>query len=89
MQQAIEKAAVLIEAHEYIRRFEGKTIVVMVGGSIMDQPEALAGLLRDVCFMDAVGMRPIVVHGGGKAINRAMADAGPRGAVRPGPAVHR
>ncbi|MBI1369916.1 MAG: acetylglutamate kinase [Planctomycetes bacterium] len=76
MEEAIQKAAVLIEAHQYIRQFENATIVVKVGGSIMDDPEALKGLIRDVCFMDAVGMRPVVVHGGGKAINQAMAAEG-------------
>ncbi len=76
MHQAIQKADVLIEAHRYIRRFAGKTVVVKVGGSIMDEPKALTGLLLDVCFMDAVGMRPIIVHGGGKAISRAMGEAG-------------
>lgn len=72
MQEAIHKASVLIEAHEYIRAFEGKIIVVKVGGSIMDEPRTLASLLMDVCFLDAVGIRPIIVHGGGKGITEAM-----------------
>jgi len=76
MQEAIAKASVLIEAHHYIREFEGKIIVVKVGGSIMDQPDVLANLLRDVCFLDAVGLRPIIVHGGGKGITAAMQEAG-------------
>lgn len=76
MQEAINKAAALVEAQAYIRRFEGKQIVVKVGGSIMDDPQALANLLHDVCFMHAVGMRPIVVHGGGKGITTAMEEAG-------------
>lgn len=76
MQAAIEKAAVLIEAHEYIRQFEDKVVVVKVGGSIMDEPAQLTGLIRDICFMDAVGMHPVIVHGGGKAINQAMAAEG-------------
>lgn len=76
MQEAINKAAALVEAQAYIRRFEGKTVVVKVGGSIMDDPEALTNLLYDVCFMHAVGMRPIVVHGGGKGITKAMVEAG-------------
>ncbi|BAM03631.1 acetylglutamate kinase [Phycisphaera mikurensis] len=76
MQEAISKAATLVEAHAYIREFRGKVVVVKVGGSIMDQPEALGNLLGDVSFMHAVGMRPVVVHGGGKAINAAMSDAG-------------
>ena len=76
MQEAINKAAALVEAQAYIRRFEGKTVVVKVGGSIMDDPDALTNLLNDVCFMHAVGMRPIVVHGGGKGITKAMEEAG-------------
>jgi acetylglutamate kinase len=76
MQKAIEKAAVLIEAHQYIRRFAGRTVVVKVGGSIMDDPATLGSLLMDVCFMDAVGIRPIIVHGGGKGITQAMKQAG-------------
>ena len=76
MKEAIQKAAVLIEAHQYIRQFEDKVVVVKVGGSIMDDEAQLTGLIRDVCFMDAVGMHPVVVHGGGKAINQAMAAEG-------------
>lgn len=76
MQHAIAKAAALVEAHRYIRDFADKTVVVKVGGSIMDEPETLANLVEDVCFMHAVGMRPVVVHGGGKAINAAMSQAG-------------
>jgi len=76
MQHAIDKAAALVEAHQYIRAFKGKIIVVKVGGSIMDQPDNLRRLLTDVCFLHAVGMRPVVVHGGGKAISEAMQNAG-------------
>ncbi|MEE9211691.1 MAG: acetylglutamate kinase [Phycisphaeraceae bacterium] len=76
MQEAINKAAALVEAHEYIRRFNGKTIVVKVGGSIMDEPETLRSLIVDACFLKAVGMRPIIVHGGGKSITAAMEKAG-------------
>lgn len=76
MQQAIDKAAALVEAHAYIQQFAGRVVVVKVGGSIMDEPETLASLLQDVCFMASVGMRPIIVHGGGKAINAAMGQAG-------------
>jgi len=76
MQDAIAKAAALVEAHEYIRRFHGRVVVVKVGGSIMDVPEDLARVIGDICFMSAVGMRPIIVHGGGKAISEAMKQAG-------------
>ncbi len=76
MQDAINKAASLVEAHQYIRRFAGKAIVVKVGGSIMDQPDDLQSVVSDICFMSAVGMRPIIVHGGGKGITEAMKEAG-------------
>ena len=76
MEQAISKATALVEAYQYIRRFDGKIIVVKVGGSIMDEPETLRNLIQDICFMHAVGMRPVVVHGGGKRITSAMQDAG-------------
>lgn len=76
MQDAIDKAAALVEAHAYIRGFRGKCVVIKVGGSIMDQPEALRGLMHDIAFLAAVGMRPVVVHGGGKAITEAMQRAG-------------
>ncbi|WP_432799697.1 acetylglutamate kinase [Poriferisphaera sp. WC338] len=75
-QEAITKAAALVEAQEYIHQFAGKTIVVKVGGSIMDQPEDLRAVINDVCFMASVGMRPIIVHGGGKGITAAMQQAG-------------
>lgn len=76
MEQAIHKAAALVEAYEYIRRFDNKTVVVKVGGSIMDEPQTLRSLMQDLCFMHAVGMRPVVVHGGGKGITQAMHTAG-------------
>lgn len=74
MQTAIEKADVLIEAMGWIRRFRDKTTVIKLGGSVMEDPEALRHLLVDIVFMESVGMRPIVVHGGGAAISRAMAE---------------
>lgn len=76
MHDAIQKAHALVEAHQYIRRFVDRIVVVKIGGSIMDEPETLSSLLADVCFMDAVGMRPILVHGGGKSITEAMQKAG-------------
>jgi len=76
MEQAIEKAGALIEAMEYIRSFRGKMIVVKLGGSILDDEQLRRKLLLDVVFMSTVGMRPILVHGGGKAITSAMNEAG-------------
>ena len=76
MQEAIAKAAALVEAMEYIRAFRGRMVVVKLGGSVLDDPAAQRSLLTDVAFMATVGMRPIIVHGGGKAITRAMNEAG-------------
>lgn len=76
MQGAIEKADVLIEALGWIRQFRGKVIVIKLGGSVMENQTAMTHLLLDVVFMETVGMQPVVVHGGGKAISQAMAEAG-------------
>src|SRR5215213_4633133 len=76
MDEAIIKAAGLVEALSYIQRFHNKVIVVKVGGSIMDDEQALTDLLNDIVFMNYVGMQPVLVHGGGKAINEAMKTAG-------------
>ena len=66
----------LIEGLGYIQRFHDKVVVVKVGGSIMDDEQALTNLLVDIVFMNYVGMQPVLVHGGGKAINAAMEQAG-------------
>ncbi len=76
MQQAIIKADCLIEAMEYIRRFRGKIVVVKLGGSVLDDESLRTKLLADVAFMYTVGMLPVIIHGGGKAITRAMNEAG-------------
>lgn len=76
MQEAIDKAAALVEAHAYIRSFVDRIVIIKIGGSIMDEPENLTRLLHDVCFMRSVGMRPVLVHGGGKGITAAMEKAG-------------
>ena len=73
---AMHKAAVLTEALPYIQDFCGSTVLVKVGGSVMESEENLASLLADVAFMDAVGMRVVLVHGGGKAISRALRESG-------------
>jgi acetylglutamate kinase len=73
---AIEKADVLIEALEWIRRFRDKITVIKLGGSVMEDAGSLRHLLLDIIFMRTVGMRPGVVRGGGAAISRAMTEAG-------------
>src|ERR1700752_1898392 len=76
MDDAIRKADVLIEALSYIRTFRDKLTVIKVGGSAMEDADALRATLQDVVFMETVGLRPVLVHGGGKPIDRAMAAAG-------------
>lgn len=76
MIEAIQKADTLIEAMGWIRRFRDKITVIKLGGSVMEDEAALRHLLIDVVFMETVGMRPVVVHGGGAAISRAMDAAG-------------
>jgi acetylglutamate kinase len=76
MKEAIRKADVLIEAMSWIQRFRGRYVVVKLGGSTLDDKAAVQRLLLDVVFMASVGMRPVIVHGGGKSISAAMAEAG-------------
>src|SRR5262245_18147007 len=76
MDDAIRKAETLIEALSYIRRFRHRLTVIKLGGSAMEDPDALQATLQDVVFMATVGLRPVLVHGGGKPIDRAMAAAG-------------
>lgn len=78
MDDAIRKADVLIEALSYIRRFRDRLTVIKLGGSAMEDAETLRATLQDVVFMETVGLRPVLVHGGGKAIDQAMAAAGLR-----------
>ncbi len=75
MQRIIEKASVLIEAMPYFRKFQGETVVVKFGGSIMDDESCVESILKDVAFMSCVGLRPVLVHGGGKAISSALKNA--------------
>ena len=78
MQDLIAKTSTLLEALPYIQKFSGATFVVKYGGSFMDSPDAEVrnGVARDIVFLEAVEINPVVVHGGGKAITRAMEKAG-------------
>ena len=78
MQDLIAKAETLLEALPYIQKFNGATFVVKYGGSFMDSPDesVRTGVARDIVFLEAVEINPVVVHGGGKAITRAMEKAG-------------
>ena len=78
MKEVIAKAEMLLEALPYIQRFRNSVFVIKYGGSFMDSPDpkVRAGVAADIVFLEAVGINPIVVHGGGKAITRAMDVAG-------------
>lgn len=78
METLIQKAATLLEALPYIQKFSHATFVVKYGGSFMDSPDPSVrfGVARDIVFLEAVEINPVVVHGGGKAITRAMESAG-------------
>lgn len=76
MQQAIEKSRVLIEALPYITAFKDRVVVIKYGGSTMGDEQPDPAILRDIVFMAAVGMRPILVHGGGKRISKRLKEEG-------------
>ena len=78
MQELITKAATLLEALPYIQRFAGATFVIKYGGSFMESPEETVrtGVASDVVFLEAVEINPVVVHGGGKRINKALEASG-------------
>lgn len=76
MHDAIRKASFLVEALPYIQRFRGKVVVIKVGGAAMDLESGMSGVLADVALMEAVGMRPVVVHGGGPFISQRMQEVG-------------
>jgi acetylglutamate kinase len=66
------KADALLEALPYFQEFRGRTVVVKYGGAAMENPDLVESVMRDIVFLEAVGINPVVVHGGGKAITAAM-----------------
>ena len=76
MKQAIAKTDVLIEALPYIQQFKNRIVVIKYGGSSIEEESLDGGVLGDVVFMAAVGMLPLLVHGGGKHISRRLKEAG-------------
>ena len=76
MEDAIKKADTLIEALGWIRRFRDTVTVIKLGGSVLDNGDTLQHILLDVLFMESVGMRPVIVHGGGARISKAMDESG-------------
>lgn len=76
VEELIKKAGVLVEALPYIQAFRGQIVVIKFGGSAMEVKSHAESILADVAFMECVGMRPVLVHGGGKAISREMKQEG-------------
>ena len=72
MQKLIERARGLIEALPYIQRYRGKTFVIKYGGHAMLSPELREGFAQDIVLLQAVGINPVVVHGGGPQINQLI-----------------
>lgn len=70
------KAAVLMEALPYIQDFKGSVVLLKLGGSVMEVEENLDSLMGDIALMNAVGIKVVIVHGGGKAISRAIKESG-------------
>lgn len=70
------RAEALIEALPYIQKFRGETFVIKYGGSAMEDEQVVQRLLRDIVFLEAVGINPVLIHGGGKAISERMRKAG-------------
>jgi len=76
MEEAIRKADALVEALPYIQQFTGKPVIIKFGGNAMENVQILDDVLEDVVFLATVGIKAIVVHGGGPQITRAMQQAG-------------
>src|SRR6476660_7549191 len=78
MEEIISKAATLLEALPYMQRFRGEIFVIKYGGSFMDSSDldVRHRVARDIVFLETVGINPVVVHGGGKAITRALEETG-------------
>ena len=76
MDQVMQKASVLIEALPYIQKFNRKIIVVKYGGSAMSNEELQRNVIQDVTLLKLVGFKPIIVHGGGKAISKGVGKVG-------------
>jgi len=76
VEEAIRKADILIEAMSWIRKFRDRLVVIKLGGSALEDEQTVQNLLADVIFLETVGMHPVLIHGGGKAINQAMKEAG-------------
>src|SRR6476660_4695396 len=75
-QSPAQRAEALIEALPFIQKFRGQLFFIKYGGSAMEDDNVVERFLRDVVFLEAVGINPVLIHGGGKAITQRMRDAG-------------
>jgi len=78
MEESIRKADILIEAVPYLRAFRRKIVVAKYGGSAIDNPSAMQAILQDLIFLSTVGIRAVLVHGGGPMITRKLSEGGKR-----------
>ena len=76
MEEIIKKADILIDALPYIKKFRGKEVIVKHGGSTMESPEVTRSIIEGLVFLHFVGLRPILIHGGGAAITANLEKAG-------------
>jgi acetylglutamate kinase len=76
LNEAVHKADILVEALGWITQFRGRYVVIKLGGSVLDEKDAVRSFLTDVRFLASVGMKPVLVHGGGKSISQSMTAAG-------------
>ena len=76
MKEAIRKASILIEALPYIKDFRGKITVVKCGGKYLEDKKTIKSIIDDIVFMNLVGIRSILIHGGGTKISRKMKEKG-------------
>lgn len=76
MQELIKKAGILIEALPYIQKFSGKTVVIKYGGNAMVNDDLKNSVMEDIILLKYIGLRPIVVHGGGPDISKALNERG-------------
>jgi acetylglutamate kinase len=76
MEEAIKKADVLIEALPYIKKFQRKIVVIKYGGSILGEEKIRRGVLEDIVFLSLMGLKPVLVHGGGPNISDRMRQSG-------------
>ncbi len=76
MENVIEKAKTLVEVLPYLQKFRGAVVVVKFGGSAMEKKEVTDSVLRDIVLLECVGVKPVIVHGGGKAISAKLKQVG-------------